>query len=113
MTGSCLRFLVVPILVGVATGASAQNKCMAKGQMGGHAFNLAYCEVAFYEGRPAATIWFSKSQFETLTGALKRGGKLSGRVTGAITGRSSTGICSSTSCCRNAPRERGRPASPG
>jgi hypothetical protein len=162
MAGSWLRFLVVPVLVAAATTASAQNKCTAKGQMAGQAFNLAYCEVAFYEGSPAVTIWFSSTpitaeerdffqlsssadrfkkgrtmvnlafcpgggtavpspksarnvelgfkhatvadlgpqdqwvfdpakdkqiKFETLTGELKKGGKLSGKVTGAIAGR--------------------------
>ena len=161
MARSWLRFLVAAILVGVAAAASAQSKCTAKGQMGGQAFNLAYCEVAFYEGGPGVTIWFSSTpitaeerdffqisssadrfskgrtmvhlffcpgggsavpspksaknveigfkhatvadlgpqdqwvfdpakdkqiKFETLTGELKKGGKLSGKVTGAIAG---------------------------
>ena len=161
MAGSWLRFLVIPILVVVAAGAAAQNKCTAKGQMGGQAFNLANCEVAFYEGSPGVTISFSSTpitaeerdffqtsssadrfkkgrtmvqlafcpgggtavpspkstknveiafkhatvadlgtqdqwvlepatdkqiKFETLTGELKKGGKLSGKVTGAIAG---------------------------
>ena len=29
--------------------------------MAGQAFNLAYCEVAFYEGGPGVTIWFSST----------------------------------------------------
>jgi len=61
MARSWLRFLIVPVLVVLTTGAAAQNKCTAKGQMGGHAFNLAHCEVAFYEGGPAVTIWFSST----------------------------------------------------
>ncbi len=162
MAGSWLRSLVVLMFVTVATSASAQNKCTAKGQMGGHAFSLAHCEVAFYEGGPGVTIWFSSTpitaeerdffqisssadrfskgrtmvhlffcpgggsavpspkaaknveigfkhatelnlgpqdqwvfdpakdkqiKFETLTGELKAGGKLSGKVTGAIAGK--------------------------
>jgi len=162
MKRSWFRLLVLPLLVVLATGASAQNKCVAKGQMGGQAFNLAHCEVAFYEGGPAATIWFSSTpitaeerdffqlssssdkfkkgrtmvqlffcpgggsavpspktaknveisfkhatvldlgpqdqwvfdpakdkqiKFESLTGELKKGGKLSGKVTGAIPGK--------------------------
>jgi hypothetical protein len=162
MAGSWIRLLVLPILVVAATGAAAQNKCTATGQMGGQAFNLANCEVAFYEGGPGATIWFSSTpitaeerdffqlsssadrfkkgrtmvqlffcpgggsavpspttaknvelgfkhatvldlgpqdqwvfdpakdkqiRFETLTGDLKKGGKLSGKVTGAIAGK--------------------------
>jgi len=162
MARSWLRFLIVPVLVVLTTGAAAQNKCTAKGQMGGHAFNLAHCEVAFYEGGPAVTIWFSSTpitneerdffqisssadrfskgrtmvhlffcpgggsavpspksaknveigfkhatemnlgpqdqwvfdpakdkqiKFEALTGELKKGGKLSGKVTGAVAGK--------------------------
>ena len=45
----------------MATGAAAQNKCTAMGQMGGQAFNLANCEVALYEGSPGVTIWFSST----------------------------------------------------
>jgi hypothetical protein len=159
MTRTWIRFLLFPILAVIAAGACAQSKCTAKGQMGGQAFNLAYCEVAFYSGSPGATIWFSSTpitpeerdffqisssadrfrkgrtmvhlafcpgggttapspkaarnvelgfnhatelnlgpqdqwvfdpakdkqiKFETLTGELKPGGKLSGKVTGAI-----------------------------
>jgi hypothetical protein len=36
-------------LAAIPTGALAQNKCKAKGVMGGQAFDLAYCEVAYYE----------------------------------------------------------------
>ena len=156
------RLVVLAIMAGAAAGASAQNKCTAKGQMAGNAFNLAHCEVAFYEGGPGVTIWFSSTpitaeerdffqisssadrfkkgrtmvslffcpgggtavaspkaaknvelgfkhatvldlgpqdqwvfdpakdkqiKFETLTGDLKKGGKLSGKVTGAIPGK--------------------------
>ena len=44
-----------------AADAAAQNKCTATGQMAGQAFNLAYCEVALYEGSPGVTIWFSST----------------------------------------------------
>jgi hypothetical protein len=162
MTGSSVRWMVFPMLVAVATAVSAQNKCMATGQMGGQAFSLAYCEVAYYEGSQAITIWFSSTpitpeerdffqtsssadrfrkgrsmvnvgfcpgggsavpspktaknveigfkhatvlslgpqdqwvlepasdkqiKIESLTGELKRGGKLSGKITGAIAGQ--------------------------
>ena len=162
MERSWLRCLLLPMLVVVATAASAQNKCVANGEMGGQAFNLAYCEVAYYEGSQGVTIWFSSTpmtneerdffqlsssadrfkkgrtmihfgfcpgggtavpspksaknveigfkhatvadlgpqdqwvfdpakdkqiKFETLTGELKKGGKLSGKVTGAIAGK--------------------------
>jgi hypothetical protein len=40
MAGSSVRWLVVSMLVAVATTVSAQNKCIATGQMGGQAFNL-------------------------------------------------------------------------
>jgi hypothetical protein len=144
-----------------ATIGFAQNKCTATGQMGGQAFNLAYCEVAYYEGSNGITLWFSSTpitdaerdffqtsssaerfrkgrtmvhlafclgggtatpspkttksveigfthatlvslgpqeqwvlepatdkqiRIESLSGELKRGGKLSGRITGAIAG---------------------------
>jgi len=162
MARTWFRFLVLPLLVVVASEASAQNKCVAKGEMGGQAFNLAYCEVAYYESSQGVTIWFSSTpitaeerdffqlsssadrfkkgrtmvhlgfcpgggtavpspksaknveigfkhatvadlgpqdqwvfdpakdkqiKFETLTGELKKGGKLSGKVTGAIAGK--------------------------
>jgi hypothetical protein len=152
--------LAAAIFVAAATGVSAQSKCTATGQMGGQAFNLANCEVAFYEGGPSVTIWFSSTpitaeerdffqssssadryrkgrtmvqlafcaggaapspktprnieivfkhatvanlgpqdqwtfdsasdkqiKFEALAGELKKGGKLSGKVTGAIAGK--------------------------
>ncbi len=161
MTASTVRWLVFPMLVGVVTGVSAQNKCIAKGQMGGQTFSLTLCEVAYYESSRGVTIWFSGTpitpeerdffqtsssadrfrkgrtmvllafclgdggpvplpknarnveigfkhatelnlgpqdnwvfepatdkqiKFEALTGELKRGGTLSGKVTGAIAG---------------------------
>ena len=61
MAGSSVRWLVFSLLVAVATAVSAQNKCIATGQMGGQAFNLTHCEVAFYEGSPGITIWFSST----------------------------------------------------
>jgi hypothetical protein len=61
MAGSPLRWLLFPMLVALATAVSAQNKCVATGHMGGQAFNLTHCEVAFYEGSPGITIWFSST----------------------------------------------------
>ena len=162
MAGSSVRWLVFPMLVALAAAVSAQNKCIATGQMGGQAFSLSYCEVAYYEGSNGITIWFSSTpitpeerdffqtsssadrfrkgrsmvhlafcpgggsavpspktaksveiwfahatvlslgpqeqwvlepasdkqiKIESLTGELKRGGKLSGKITGAIAGQ--------------------------
>lgn len=162
MTGSSVRWLIFSMLVAAATAVSAQNKCIATGQMGSQAFSLAYCEVAYYEGSNGITIWFSSTpitaeerdffqtsssadrfrkgrsmvhlafcpgggsavpspktakgveigfahatvlslgpqeqwvlepasdkqiKIESLTGELKRGGKLSGKITGAIAGQ--------------------------
>jgi len=161
MRVSTVRWLVFPMLFALVTGVSAQNKCVAKGQMGGQSFSLTSCEVAYYESSQGVTIWFSSTpitaeerdffqtsssadrfrkgrttvvlsfclgeggavplaknarnveigfkhatelnlgpqdnwvfepatdkqiKFEALTGELKRGGKLSGKVTGAIAG---------------------------
>ena len=61
MTSSVVRWLVFTMVVSVATAVSAQNKCVATGQMGGQAFSLAYCEVAYYEGSNGITIWFSST----------------------------------------------------
>ena len=61
MTVSTVRWLVFPMLVAVGTAVSAQNKCIATGQMGGQAFSLTYCEVAYYEGSQGITIWFSST----------------------------------------------------
>ena len=48
-------------LAAIPTGALAQNKCKAKGVMGGQAFDLAHCEVAYYESSQGVTIWFSST----------------------------------------------------
>jgi hypothetical protein len=56
-----VRVFVVGVLVAIASGASAQNKCTAKGTMGGQKFELANCEVAYYGGSNGATIWFSST----------------------------------------------------
>jgi len=61
MKSSSVRGLVFATLVLVAASSSAQNKCVATGQMGGQAFSLAYCEVAYYEGSNGITIWFSST----------------------------------------------------
>src|ERR1700676_1116264 len=61
MTGSSVRWMVLPMLLAVATGVAARNKCMATGQMGGQAFNLTQCEVAYYEGSQGVTICFSST----------------------------------------------------
>ena len=61
MTGSAVRWLIFPMLVACATTVFGQNKCTATGQMGGQAFNLAYCEVAYYEGSNGVTLWFSST----------------------------------------------------
>jgi hypothetical protein len=56
-----VRMLAWSLLLLAAHPAWAQNKCTAKGQMGGQAFDLAYCEVAYYEGSHSVTIWFSST----------------------------------------------------
>jgi hypothetical protein len=59
MAAAIVRVLVCSFVLIVAQAAWAQNKCTAKGLMGGQAFDLAYCEVAYYEGSHSVTIWFS------------------------------------------------------
>ena len=61
MKGSSVRWLVLPLLIAIASAVTAQSKCVAKGQMGGQTFNLSHCEVAFYDGSPGITIWFSST----------------------------------------------------
>lgn len=61
MTSTWFRTFAVAIFAVAATGVCAQSKCTATGQMGGQAFNLAQCEVAFYQGGPSVTIWFSST----------------------------------------------------
>ena len=56
-----VRAFAIGVLVAIASGASAQNKCTAKGTMGGQKFELANCEVAYYAGSNGATIWFSST----------------------------------------------------
>jgi hypothetical protein len=141
MTLTWIRIPAAAILFAAATGACAQSKCSATGQMAGQAFSLANCEAAIYEGGPGVTIWFSSTpitaeelafcpgggsavpsprtaknielgfkhatvsdlgpqdqwvfdsasdkqiKFDALAGELKRGGKLTGKVTGAIAGK--------------------------
>ena len=61
MARSHNAWLLAPIFLALASTAAAQNTCVAKGQMGGQAFNLAHCEVAYYEGSHSVTIWFSST----------------------------------------------------
>ncbi len=61
MPSAIVRALLCCALLSVAHGALAQNKCTAKGQMGGQAFDLANCEVAYYEGSNGVTVWFSST----------------------------------------------------
>lgn len=58
---SLVRALVIGALFVVASGASAQNKCIAKGTMGGQKFELTNCEVAYYAGSNGVTIWFGST----------------------------------------------------
>jgi hypothetical protein len=53
--------LALGTLLAASPDAWAQSKCTAKGVMGGQAFNLAYCEVAYYEGSNGVSIWFSST----------------------------------------------------
>src|SRR5216683_578650 len=61
MKAAMVRVLFWGILLLAAQSVWAQNKCTAKGVMGGQAFDLAYCEVAYYEGSHSVTIWFSST----------------------------------------------------
>ncbi|MFO1325656.1 MAG: hypothetical protein U1F15_16575 [Burkholderiales bacterium] len=61
MFTTSIRVVLCSLLVLAAQGAFAQGKCTAKGQMGGQAFSLANCEVAFYAGGPSVAIWFSST----------------------------------------------------
>lgn len=59
-----IAFAAIAVAVAFATApadALAQNKCTAKGVMGGQSFNLAYCEVAYYQGSQGVSIWFSST----------------------------------------------------
>ena len=61
-----MRIALAPALLGAVLAAaapavSAEGKCTAKGVMGGQAFTLAHCEVAYYEGSHGVTIWFSST----------------------------------------------------
>ena len=58
---ACASIAVAVALTVASPAAQAQNKCTAKGVMGGQAFNLAYCEVAYYEGSQGVSIWFSST----------------------------------------------------
>jgi hypothetical protein len=56
-----VRGVIAGMLLVATQVASAQGKCSAKGQMGGQAFDLTYCEVAYYAGSNGVTIWFSST----------------------------------------------------
>jgi len=60
-----VRMLAWSVLLLATQAAWAQNKCTAKGLMGGQAFDLAYCEAAYYEGSHSVTIWFSSTPIST------------------------------------------------
>ena len=62
---SMCRVFVIGVLLAMASGATAQNKCTAKGTMGGQKFDLANCEVAYYAGSNSVTIWFSSTPITT------------------------------------------------
>jgi hypothetical protein len=59
MKTAIVRAAICGILLIVTQAVAAQGKCAAKGQMGGQAFDLGYCEVAYYAGSNGVTIWFS------------------------------------------------------
>jgi hypothetical protein len=56
-----VRVLALGVLLITTQPAWGQAKCTAKGQMGGQPFNLAFCEVAYYQGGQGVTIWFSST----------------------------------------------------
>lgn len=53
--------LVCGALAASSPQAAAQQRCTAKGVMGGQAFDLGNCEVAYYEGSQGVTLWFSST----------------------------------------------------
>jgi hypothetical protein len=61
MAAAIVRLLVCSLLLIATQAVWAQNKCTAKGQMGGQPFDLAYCEVAYYDSAHSVTIWFSST----------------------------------------------------
>ncbi len=61
MSPRLVRIASLAVLALTAHGAAAQNKCTAKGRMGGEPFDLAHCEVAYYAGDQSVTIWFSST----------------------------------------------------
>jgi hypothetical protein len=56
-----VRVLALGVLLITTQPAWGQAKCTAKGQMGGQPFDLAFCEVAYYQGGQGVTIWFSST----------------------------------------------------
>lgn len=52
--------LLVVLAAGLAGRAGAQDKCAAKGSMGGKAFTMKHCAVAVYDEK-GVTIWFSEA----------------------------------------------------
>ncbi len=53
-------FLVGALALGFAAQVQAQQKCSAKGVMGGKKFSMTHCAVAFYDSEKSVTLWFAE-----------------------------------------------------
>ena len=57
-------FLLAASLSLAAASAHAENKCSATGVMGGEAFALNHCAIAYYPEQKSVTLWFNESPIE-------------------------------------------------
>ncbi len=53
------RLLLGILAIAVCGRAAAQDKCLAKGSMGGKTFTMTHCAAAVYDG--AVALWFSEA----------------------------------------------------
>jgi hypothetical protein len=91
MFDSRLRLLIVSFLMGLAIPALAEDKCMVKAVLGGAAMTMKYCAVSLYDSEHSV-LGFQNVydlpkdkavvNIEKLSGVLKLGGNLAGRITG-------------------------------
>jgi len=53
--------LAASIALALAAGAHAEDRCSAKGVMGGKKFSMSHCAVSYFDDEHSVTIWISAS----------------------------------------------------
>jgi len=55
------RMIFMGFALSVAAGVRADDKCLARGNMGDKPFSMAHCAISYYDGQHSVTIWFSQA----------------------------------------------------